>query len=72
MKSSTKRRGMNAVNRSAIDVHGYSETGLWSASDTEVGIGFELPLQTSSIVRNVPKSGFAAEVEVAVNYSEVS
>jgi hypothetical protein len=38
----------------------------------QVGIGFELPLQTPSIVPNVPKSGFAAEVEVAVNCSEVS
>ena len=36
------------------------------------GIGFELPPQTPSIVPNVPKSGFAGEVEVAVNYSEVS
>ncbi len=34
----------------------------------QVGIGFELPLQTASIVPNVPKSGFAVEVEVAVNY----
>ena len=38
----------------------------------QVGIGFELPPQTPSIVPNVPKSGFAAEVEVAVNCSEVS
>jgi hypothetical protein len=35
MKSSTMWRGMNEVNRSAIDGHGYSETGLWSASDSE-------------------------------------
>jgi integrase len=34
----------------------------------QVGIGFELPLQTASIVPNVPKSRFAVEVEVAVNY----
>ena len=38
----------------------------------QVGIGFELPPQTPSIVPNVPKSGFAGEVEVAVNSSEVS
>ena len=38
----------------------------------QVGIGFELPLQTPPIVPNVPKSEFAIEVEVAVNYSEVS
>jgi hypothetical protein len=38
----------------------------------QVGIGFELPPQTPSIVPNVPKCGFAGEVEVAVNCSEVS
>jgi hypothetical protein len=38
----------------------------------QVGTGFEIPIQIPSIVPNVPKSGFAGEVEVAVNYSEVS
>jgi len=38
----------------------------------QVGIGFELPPQTPSVVPNVPKSGFAGEVDVAVNCSEVS
>jgi hypothetical protein len=38
----------------------------------QVGIGFELPLQTAPIVLNVPKSGFAVEAELAVNCSEVS
>jgi hypothetical protein len=38
----------------------------------QVGIGFELPLRTAPIVPNVPKSGFAVEVEVAVNCLEVS
>jgi len=38
----------------------------------QVGIGFGLPLQTASIVPNVPKSGVAAEAEAAVNCSEVS
>jgi hypothetical protein len=38
----------------------------------QVGIGFELPIQTAPVVPNVPKSGFAVEVEAAVNCSEVS
>ena len=38
----------------------------------QVGIGFELPIETSPVVPNVPKSGFAVEVEAAVNCSEVS
>jgi hypothetical protein len=38
----------------------------------QVGIGFEVLLQTFSIVPNVPKSGFAVEGEVAVNCSELS
>jgi hypothetical protein len=33
----------------------------------QVGIGFELPIQAAPIVPNVPKSGFAVEVEVAVS-----
>ena len=35
----------------------------------QVGIGFELPVQTAPVV---PKSEFAVEAEVAVNCSEVS
>jgi hypothetical protein len=38
----------------------------------QVGIGFELPVQTAPVVPNVPKSEFAVEAEVAVNCSEVS
>lgn len=38
----------------------------------QVGIGFELPIQTAPIVPNVAKSGFAGEVEVDINCSEVS
>ena len=38
----------------------------------QLGIGFELPIQTAPIVPNVPKSGFEGEVEVALNCSEVS
>jgi len=38
----------------------------------QVGIGFEIPVQTTPVVPNVPKSEFAVAVEVAVNYSEVS
>jgi hypothetical protein len=37
----------------------------------QVGIGFELPVQTAPVVPNVPKSEFAVETEVAVNCSEV-
>src|SRR5258708_1112565 len=36
----------------------------------QVGIGFELPIQAAPIVPNVPKSGFAVEVEVAVSCKE--
>jgi hypothetical protein len=38
----------------------------------QVGIGFELPVQTAPVVPNVPKSEFAVDAEVAVNCSEVS
>jgi integrase len=38
----------------------------------QVGIGFELLVQTAPVVPNVPKSEFAVEAEVAVNCSELS
>jgi hypothetical protein len=44
--------------------------GLLSAKMVaeQVGIGFELPLRIAPMVPNVPKSGFAVKVEVAVSY----